>query len=53
LGTPTKLTFTWPPSTSFIACALPLYGTWLSGAPAIETKSAPTRCCALPLPDDA
>ena len=42
---------TCPAIRSCIAGPLPLYGTWLRSIPAVELKSAPTRCWALPLPE--
>src|SRR5512133_1206460 len=44
---------TWPPMTSFNARPPPLYGTCTMLTLAADSNSAPARCWAEPLPDEA
>ena len=45
--------FTCPASRSIIAGPPPLYGMWLRRVSVSFAKSAPARCCVLPIPDEA
>ena len=42
-GSTPNATGTWPPSRSFISCAVPLYGTMVASTPVIDLNSSAER----------
>jgi hypothetical protein len=50
---PANIICTLPPSKSFTAGAMPLYGTWTVLMPASKLRSSPAKCAPLPSPGEA
>ncbi|MCY1308391.1 hypothetical protein D9M69_517950 [compost metagenome] len=53
VSTSVKVMLTWPPSRSFSAGPVPLYGMCWKSVPVTLLNSTPARCDDAPLPDEA